>query len=301
MEIIERYIEEIVRRLGNNLRALILVGSFARGEGIEGLSDMEFVEVVKNVQIVRNGEDGKNVSIKFTTGNHFKRLKPYIFTIELKKYGKVLWGDKKILELIPDYSYEDIDPKDGFILLNNRIVEQLIIWQKASSGQHVRHYDVAKGYIQLVNSYLAVNRTYKSLYPEKQEEFNRVYKGNGYLKDKVNQAFAFLKQPENRILAQDDALRQWKELRNYYRQLWKEQVRIFAKPSSFIERIKGWVKVLVDPRKRSLFSCTEITANIFKTSPQFIIYQQAAGEYFSNNQNAFKISRIIKQWEAIVK
>jgi len=337
MEIIDRYKEEIVKRLGDNLEALILVGSFSRGEGIEGLSDIEFVGIVKKMKRLDSrfcGNDSKgcenDISIKFTTRNHLKRLKPYIFTIELKKYGKVLWGEKKILELLPDYSYDDIDPKDGFVLLNNRIVDQLIVWQKASSGQSVRNYDIVKGYIQLVNSYLAVKRTYKSLYSEKQEEFNRVYKDNSYLKNKVNDAFIFLKKMDSRFRGNDskgygndsresgidrkeygndlsimlgsyEALRQWQELRNCYRQMWEEQVRISVESTSFIDRIKGWVKVLVDSQKRLLFSFDEIAGNLFMISPQFLIYRYAVREYFSDKQNSFNISRIIKQWEVIVK
>lgn len=300
-EVIKHTAEDIVRRLGDNLEALILAGSFARGEGIEALSDIEFLAVVKSLKVVRNSEALKNATIKFTTKSHLARLKPYIFTIELKKYGKVLWGDKKILRLVPDYAYADIEPKDGFILLNNRIVEQLIVWQEILSSRPVRHYEMAKGYIQLVNSYLAVNREYKSLYPEKQEAFNRVYTGNGSLKDRVSQAFAFLKQPHKQILALDDALSQWRQLRDYYRQMWEEQSLIFTKPPSFIERIKGWIKVLSDPKKRALFSFSEIIPNLLSNSHQSLIYQAAVGEYFSDNPDVTKVNRLIKQWETVVK
>ena len=300
-KLIKGVTEDIARRLGDNLEALILVGSFARGEGIETLSDIELLAIVKNVKIVPNSEAIKNITIKFTTSKHLERLKPYIFTIELKKYGKVFWGDKDILRLVPDYSYADIEPKDGWTLLNNRIVEQLMVWREASSHQPVRYYDIVKGYIQLVNAYLAVNRRYKSLYPEKEEEFNRVYNGNGSLKNKVSEAFSFLKEPENRILALDEALRQWNELRDYYRQLWQEQSRIFAKPPSFLERIKGWIKVLSDSKKRTFFSFSEIIRNLLTNSHQSLIYKAAVNEYFADNPNTAKVNQLIKQWEVVVK
>ncbi|MFA5090333.1 MAG: hypothetical protein WC510_04800 [Candidatus Omnitrophota bacterium] len=325
MELIHKYKDIIVSRLGGNLEALILVGSFSRNEGLikqsngklELISDIEYWAVMSGRKVTRHTSHVEierelkdylkkqnievDIAIKVTTKEHLRMLKPYIFTIETKKYGKVLWGDEKILDYIPDYTERDIVPLDGFILLNNRIVEQLIVWQKASSGQPTRYYDIVKGYIQLVNSYLAVNKTYKCLYPEKQEEFHRTYNGNSYLKDRVNQAFAFLKQPENIILAQDDALKQWQELRDYYRQMWEQQLHIFVKTPSFIQGIKWWIKILVDSRKRSLFSFIEIFTNLFITSPQFLIYRYAAREYFSDNSNAFKINWIIKQWETIVK
>lgn len=299
-ELIQQEAENIVRRISDNLEAIILVGSFARGEGIETLSDIEFLVVVKNVKIARDSEDIKNVTIKFTTGKHLKRLKPYIFTIELKKFGKVLWGEKDILGLVPDYAYADIEPKDGFILLNNRIVEQLIVWREISAGQPVRYYEMAKGYIQLVNAYLAVNKTYKSRYPEKEEEFNRVYNGNGSLKDRVGEAFTFFKEPNNQILSSDDAIRQWQDLRDYYREMWEEQSRIFTKPPSFIERIKGWIKVLSDSKRRLLFSFSEIMRMPIN-GHRFLIYKSAVNEYFSDNPDAGKVNRLIKQWESSVK
>ena len=145
-ELIVKYAEEITNKLKDNLEALILVGSFSRGEGIEGLSDIEYWAVVKNIASV-SMPDLKNekITLNSTTRNHLSKLKPYIFAVEVKKFGKVLWGDKEVLDLIPNYDFKDIEPFDGFVLLNNRIVEQLILWNKIQEKKEVHAYDFDKG------------------------------------------------------------------------------------------------------------------------------------------------------------
>ncbi len=286
---LKKQVDRIVEKYATHIEALVLVGSLSRGEEVvchnngktELLSDIEFLAVIKTEtfgKIDKNFDTfGGRLSVGFTTKKHLKKLKPYIFTVEAKKFGRVLWGDKDTLNLIPDYSYEELEPIDGFILLNNRIVEQLIIWQGISSNKPVRQYDIVKGYIQLVNSYLAVNRAYKSLYPEKLSKFielspsHQVTRSPALIK-KVREAFDFVKNPNGDIIPNEKVLTEWKELRKHYRHLWEEQSRIFANHLSFIECMRGWLKVLLDSKKRSLFSFTEIVANFLRTSPQFLIY-----------------------------
>ena len=82
--LITKYSKEIVSKLGNNLEALILVGSYSREEEIEGLSDIEFWAVVKDLSKTNKPKLDNNVSLGFTTKDHLRRLKPYIYTIEVK-------------------------------------------------------------------------------------------------------------------------------------------------------------------------------------------------------------------------
>lgn len=316
-EIVGRYAKQIVDKYSDYLEALILVGSFSREEEIvcenygksELLSDIEFLAVIQPGHFGKIQKDftasEHHVSLGFTTREHLKRFRPYIFTIEMKRFGKVLWGNREILNYIPNYAYEDISPIDGFILFNNRIVEQLIVWQMIARGETIRHYDIVKGYIQIVNAYLTVNKRYKSLYPEKREVFNNSFNGNEKLKHKVNDAFSFLKNPDSQTLIGDEAMRQWQELRGCFKVM-REDMTVFIR-GQFLSRIrgnniiKGWGKVLLNEKKRALFSFKEIMANFFRTSPQFLIYEAAIHEYFSERPDTDNIARIIKRWEAIVK
>ena len=309
-ETINKYVEIIANKLGNNLEALILVGSFARGEGLtyqnngklELMSDIEFWGVVKNLSTAKSiGIEGEKLTIGFTTRKHLARLKPYIFTVEAKKFGKVLWGDKSVPGLIPSYSFEDIEPVDGFILLNNRIVEQLILFNKIQNNGSVQQYDFDKGYIQLVNSYLAFNKRYRSLYPEKKEEFFKLYKDkNTNLAQKVHEAFESLKANSANYIPNDKAIKEWQELRTHYKEIWLCE-SVYVGLPKVRDRIRGWLKVLGNVNKRRLFSISEVAVNFFRISPQFLIYCDAASLYFSDYIDMVNLEKIVKKWKIIVK
>ena len=260
MELINKYAKEIAGKLGEGLEALILVGSFSRGEGVEGVSDIEFWAVMKDLPKAEKPKLDSNVSLGFTTRKHLKRLKPYIYTVEVKKFGKVLYGDKDILKLIPDYSYEDIKPIDGFILLNNRIVEQLILLDKIENGQEVNQYEFDKGYIQLVNSLLALNKNYRSLYPEKLKEFRKISK-NSYsgLLNKAEEAFASINNqrsgiasPPQTLAGRNDikcekALKKWLEVREHFKKVWLEEKGLFGKLMS--KPLRFWIYYKASKRR----------------------------------------------------
>jgi len=268
--LINKYSKEIADKLGNNLEALILVGSYAREEEIEGISDIEFWVVVKDLGKAKKLKFDSNVSLGFTTRSHLRRLKPYIFTIEVKKFGKVLHGNKDILNFIPDYSYEDIDPIDGFVLLNNRLVEQIILLNKIESDQKINQYDFDKGYVQLVNSLLVLNKQYRSIYPEKLEEFRKLNINNVSLKNEIEGAFASIKQPSKLPVNKNEAMVKWLELREYFRNIWLEEKKLFRRL-------------------------------IFKPL-HFFIYLKALNIYFSDKyKNKQLRDSVIANWERFIK
>ena len=326
-EIIRKYTIKIVKEFEGNLEALILVGSFSRGEGkfyqnngkLELISDIEFWAVVKNLSAAKHIEQEK-LTIGFTTKRHLPKLKPYIFTVETKKFGQVVWGERNILDYIPDYSERDIALLDGFILLNNRIVEQLELLDKIEQGKAIYQYELNKGYIQIVNSLLAFNKRYKSLYPEKIREFRNVYKkGNANLIQKVEEAFDSLEQPQAKILSKEEALAKWQELRGYFKEVWVYEVenllRVlgttdkkyemliekFVRIPNLGSRIKGWGKVFLAHNKKLFKSLRKIPFWLFRSSPQFLIYQKAIKEYFGNKQDMDRVRTVVETWKNYVK
>ena len=60
-------------------------------------------------------------------------------------------------------------------------------------------------------------------------------------------------------------------------------------------------KVLMNPKKIKSIGFLNIVANFFRTSPQFLIYRDAANLYFSEDMDAEKVDNVIKRWELIVK
>lgn len=344
-KIIDEVAELLRERLFNKLEALILVGSFSRGEGfacnlrgrVSFLSDLEFLAVAKIKEFkylssqkprIEEGikENLKNiadaeVTLGVTTPRHLKKLKPYIFTVETKKHGKVLWGRKDILDLIPSCSEIDIEPEDGFILLNNRIVDQLILLKKIKKGLFISQYELIKGYLQIINSLLAFNKRYKTVYPAKKEEFIRLLseeeelrKRLPFLVSQLEEIFNTLENPGGEV-DPEEALEEWQKLRESFKEAWYYEARRvmgenggfkeaafkkFISPGGFKKRLREWARVILY-RKSRLFRRGELIWGIFNSTPQFLTYKKAVSFYFGKEFDRFDSERIIELWSQIVK
>jgi len=328
MEIVKQALEQIVQRYGNALEAVILIGSFARGEEIirkkkDGsqviVSDLEFLAVVKGgvipLKIQAPSIEGIDVTIGQATKDQLRKLRPTIFAVDLKKFGKVLWGRLNILDYVPDYTETAIDPVDAFILLNNRIVEQLKLRLKIEAERPFEYYLYDKGYIQIVNSILAFKRKYKCLYPEKYKAFTELNDPQVvYLSKQVKEAFDNCRKGRPEKIMQSGNVDQWSRLRESMKRVWhweakellnnpqltfKQAVNDFPKIVSKPERLKGWAKLLKQ-KKLSLLGLGTLK-NIMYTSPQFLIYQDAVSLYFVDGFNKEKVERVVSKWEKIVK
>lgn len=86
---------------------------------------------------------------------YLRELPPAIFTFELRQCGRVVWGDKNILDAIPTFGAEDIPLEDGFTLLCNRMVEQMAaLCAEPTSGPRSEHlrYSLLKLYLDMGTS-----------------------------------------------------------------------------------------------------------------------------------------------------
>ncbi|HYT06392.1 MAG TPA: hypothetical protein VEL77_01985 [Rugosimonospora sp.] len=146
--------EETVRlclaTCGQGLRAIVLTGSLARDEatfveedsGWQLLGDADFFLVYE--QTSRLPSDGDLVSLISAIEDsllargiygqiglgavqptYLRHLKPRIATYELRTCGRVLWGDARILSLIPSFSVGEISREDAWRMLCNRTIEFL--------------------------------------------------------------------------------------------------------------------------------------------------------------------------------
>ena len=291
-ELIEKYKDIIVRELNENLVALVLVGSFARNEGIDNVSDIEFLAVVKDMPSVEKicKAEGK-LTIGLTTQRHLERLKPYIFAVETKKFGKVVWGDNGILNCIPNYSFQDIATQDGFTLLNNRIVEQLMLWQRIKRGESIILYDLMKGYIQMTNSILAFHQCYRALYPEKEEAISKLFEEkNNFsalfpgLLEKIHAAFILLKNGSIiKSIDSKEALEKWEELKIHMKNVWNYENHNMKGLSS-LEILKDLARAIM-----------------VRGLPRFLIYRDALKEYFSDSPDEIRSADVVAKWEKYVK
>ena len=132
------------------LRAILLTGSLARGEGtwltngslvrLAGDADCFAVfndnaalpspDRVARLQhamqacLASSGIDA-HVGLSPVRSDYLRRLRPSIFSYELTTHAKVVWGDADVLKLAPAFTIADISLDDGFRMLMNRIIELL--------------------------------------------------------------------------------------------------------------------------------------------------------------------------------
>ena len=190
-------------RFGRSLRALILTGSLARGEATFSggphswrvLGDAEFLLVFHEAfrlpseqsisefkAAIENALRDRGISIRVgasaVRAAYFRALPPEIFTFELGAFAKVIWGDERVLDLIPRFTRDQLSKQDAWHLLCNRIVEVLEVSSEidgAISGRtDVLNYRLCKLYLDMATSFLVFCGAYDSTYRERREALEKV-------------------------------------------------------------------------------------------------------------------------------
>ena len=153
-------VDFLAERLDDRLVALVLTGSFSRGEGsvlpvgghLRVLGDMEFLVVLPKESDYRTlrrqmlawgreasatlGGGDLRVDIEFgpvEVEYLRRRARPSIFVYDLATYGKVVWGPADILKEIPPFGPEHIPREDALHLIFNRTIEQLEAWERLAT------------------------------------------------------------------------------------------------------------------------------------------------------------------------
>ncbi|MBI2203768.1 MAG: hypothetical protein HYU41_07960 [Candidatus Rokubacteria bacterium] len=186
------------------LAALILTGSFARGEGsvmsaggrLRVLGDIEFLVVFASAvdyyayrtrmadwakdatQAVR---DEVEVDVEFgPVGIEYLRryASPSIFVYDLIRHGKVVWGPHDIVKLVREFGPEKIPPTDALYLLFNRTIEQLEAWDRVPTLDGRALWDLAyqrlKLMLDLAGSALAFSGRHEPSYEARPAAFARL-------------------------------------------------------------------------------------------------------------------------------
>jgi len=198
-EIIRFCLDSVMKLYGwDDILAIILTGSFARGEGsivkspenvFYVLGDVEYMVVLPSQKgFVAKYRKLKEMSIHISHGlmqrgihcevdltpvlsDYFANAKPVIFNVELKRNGKIIYGDEDFCTMMPDYDVTDIPRDDAFNLLSNRIVEQLILYQYIVNNPDINYlqalYQVTKLYLDLGGSLLAFSGNYGTTYSKR--------------------------------------------------------------------------------------------------------------------------------------
>lgn len=176
------------------LRAVVLTGSLARGEGT-WLSDQPGTRLVGDAEFFAIFDDGEalpsaarvaaltqeiehqlransitaKIGVSPVGPDYLRRLRPHIFAYELLQHGQVICGDPRVLDLVPLFASAAIPLEDGFRLLLNRMIELIEsvcaapVERAAALPERVRHC-AAKLWLDTATSYLLFQGQYESTY-----------------------------------------------------------------------------------------------------------------------------------------
>lgn len=133
-------VEETVRAIGSNLVAIVLTGSFGRGEGavrrevggVRAVNDYDVTLVVRSKRGLSRtlarlkAELERRLSVRWvdlslTTPKALTRLAPTMYNFDLVHGGRVLWGDVEVLTRAPSLRSADIPWREGEILFFTRL------------------------------------------------------------------------------------------------------------------------------------------------------------------------------------
>lgn len=183
-------------RLQPHLRAIVLTGSMARGEATfvkhpdicANLGDCEVVLVFEphaplpqmcqvadiQAEIERRLEQrciACPVGLSPVHPSYLHKLEPHIYGYELRNCGRVIWGDAKILSLIPAFSPGDIPLEDAWRMICNRMIEQLAVAEEGNQAAHpmaaLTNYSTIKLGLDLATSLLLCYGEYAPTYEKR--------------------------------------------------------------------------------------------------------------------------------------
>jgi len=195
-ELIRQTVAGCQTEIGCRALALALAGSLARQEGswmrerdgsIRLLGDAEALLIVsargalpraaQAHRIERQVEqrlhaEGIEASISLTPVRvrYLRELPAHIFGYELRNAGRVLWGDRRILDLVPGMERAQLPRADAWRLLANRMIELLpSAWlqRRQAPTSHGEIYPWVKLYLDMATSLLVFQQAYAPSYRER--------------------------------------------------------------------------------------------------------------------------------------
>ncbi len=187
-----RLIEERIGR--GKARAVVICGSFATGDEsivLETeppilLSDVDTVVVVPSLADLqrwgaRRVELGAaceallpevrfagRVDVGFMLERDLGALPARPGVLDMRSAGRVLAGEPRVIEAVPDYRPSDIQAREAVILIENRIVS-LLGWVSGGAGSGEEgwyrfRYEMAKAYTDMAAAALSIAGSYRAGY-----------------------------------------------------------------------------------------------------------------------------------------
>ena len=196
-------VKEILSTYKRSIKAIILYGSYGRGEGafytgIDGIvhsyNDYDILLVVEEiiepkvlwgiVKSLENKLDVRWIDISLKNTKQLKNIKLSIFNYDLKYGSYVIYGDMNILSLIPDMDARNISLKEAEILFFTRLwpllgsldSKGLDIERKGEESRLFRN-QMAKAVLAIVDVLLLQTGQYHHSYKQRLDRLRVVYPG----------------------------------------------------------------------------------------------------------------------------
>lgn len=178
--------------------ALVLAGSLARDEatfvetatGWRLLGDAEFMlfvprrrelplparlQLCAQLAMARLREQGilAPIEVSACTQRYLTRMAPHQFGYELRRHGRVLVGNPRLLQAIPRFAPWQLPHEDAFRLLCNRLTEMLAFSPAELSGR-AGDYARLKLVLDMATSFLIFHGQYASTYQRRADRLLRL-------------------------------------------------------------------------------------------------------------------------------
>jgi hypothetical protein len=182
---LDRVVDE-VRAADPHLRALVLTGGFARGEGamMDGRpqNDYDFVAIrgwgrprraYQDVRRLLERELRIHVDLATIPAWRLARVAPTIFWYETALRGRVLWGEE-LLDRIPIRTPRQLDRAEGLRLLVNRAAGLLLVTDTPEAHEH--RIQAAKALLAALDAYMLAIGTFPPTQTERWDAYQRLYR-----------------------------------------------------------------------------------------------------------------------------
>lgn len=308
-----------------DVEGLILTGSLARGEasvvvepdGCRLLGDVEFLLIVpprkqwrefrrRVVELGRQASDringGSRFTVEYTPADASylaERTRPSMFTFDLRRHGRVMFGNPELIATIPAFDRSAIPPTDAVETLMNRGIEWLVA--EDVEGNETSAYAVAKTLLDMAGSALAFTGIYESRYADRPGALRALVAARPDLAAAVHGPSAWLAAVERAVevklrptvgaLASLAATVQSRALRQWLIDLWSweagvllgrpgasvpELVADYLPAESPAERLRGWAKYVWHPlRPASAPISLRLARLAIKAGPRRLVYAAA--------------------------
>jgi hypothetical protein len=312
---------------GGAARAIVLTGSMSRDEatfkkgsiGWQVLGDATFLIVLNrpvslSMRALQQEIERRlleraitcKVDLYTTLASAMRKIKPHIYAYELRKRGRVVWGDEQVLSLMRDFPPDAIPLEDGWWFVCNRMIEQLESATEAGTFEPdcaAVQYRIAKLYLAMAACYLLAVDSYEPSYRERSARLAQLAKCSHPPACPISlERFANFVSRCTELKLQGtvpcpDQLPHWREAATDTKALWRwmlasmtgspptldcaHLLAALAAQQPLAARAKSWLRAIYTQRwsgARHWVSWSHLARG---SSPRYLVYEAASDLFFA--------------------